>query len=829
MENLINFGIDLGTTNSVITQFVKGEVKIFNNPQDYGRCTLPSVVGFRKDRIIVGTKAKELSEKDPKNVVAAFKRKMGTTESYKIKSLNESKTPVELSSLVIKELKTFVSSSEELDAIVITIPASFDTIQSNATKEAGLLSGFKQVVLLQEPIAASLAYANMKKNKDLKEGQWLVYDLGGGTFDVALVKIINGEMKVIDHEGDNFLGGTDFDNIIVEKFIIPKIEEKYNFENLLNDMISESGKLNSKYYVLLHSAEKAKIDLSAKTSTEIIIDGFEDDDNEEVDFEITITRSEFNNLIKEYIKKTTDMVKSILTRNSLQPNDIQFTLIVGGSTFIPFVRQNVEEVLQIPVNCEIDPTTAVGLGAAYYASTKVKELSTIKTEKKNVKISIKAAYQKASKEKEEFFAARITGNIEGLFYRITRNDQGYDSGLKQLKEKISEDLPLVENAFNYFKFTVYDEKNNIIETDFDTIGINSGYSISGQPLPEDICLEVDDLDNPCDTKLELIFQRNTPLPVKKTITKCLTKTIIKGSNEDLVRINILEGPHYSIPEANKCIGFMGITGINLSRDISKGSDIEITIEISESRDITISAYLTMSDQEFKQTFTPKARQTDIETLKFEISKLNNSIDDEIDAAVSDEKYEKANELKKIKKEIEKLEEETSTMNSDDVTDKKYQIEDSKRKIAQEVHNVTKDKKMAALQSEYFGIKEECHNLLKEHGNDHEMKHFNDIVNREDSFLTSVNTTKIQEAIEQLHSLHISVLFRVPSFLKAVFIDISKNKASKLNDQEQAKSLIDSGKLAIASENWDRLREIISGLMSLLPKTEQKKINYKVGF
>jgi molecular chaperone DnaK len=136
---------------------------------------------------------------------------MGTAESFKIKSINESKTPIELSAQVLKELKTFVNTGDTLDAVVITIPASFDTIQSNATKEAGIQAGFKQVVLLQEPIAASLAYANMKKEREMKEGQWLVYDLGGGTFDVALIKIKDGEMKVLDHEGDNFLGGADFD------------------------------------------------------------------------------------------------------------------------------------------------------------------------------------------------------------------------------------------------------------------------------------------------------------------------------------------------------------------------------------------------------------------------------------------------------------------------------------------------------------------------------------------------------------------------------------------------------------------------------------------
>ena len=437
MESTINFGIDLGTTNSAIAKFVKGEVIIFSNPQDYGRNTLPSVVSYRKDKIIVGNKAKEFLEKDPKSVVGVFKRKMGTTESFKIKSINESKTPIELSAQVLKELKTFVNTGDNLDSTVITIPASFDTIQSNATKEAGLQAGFKQVVLLQEPIAASLAYANMKKERELKDGQWLVYDLGGGTFDVALIKINEGEMKVLDHEGDNFLGGADFDNMIVERILIPKICQEYSFTNLEEEMKSATGKYNAKYYVLLRRAEEAKITLSSKTSAEIVIDGFEDENGNEVDMEVVITRSEFNDLIKQNIDGTIDMIKKIVTRNSLKPNDIQFTLMVGGSTYIPYVRTRVEEVLQIPVNCEIDPTTAVAVGAAYYAATKPKEFKKEEGQKKNTSISIKASYNKASKEKEELFAARITGNVENLSYRIVRQDGGYDSGLKKMSDRIN--------------------------------------------------------------------------------------------------------------------------------------------------------------------------------------------------------------------------------------------------------------------------------------------------------------------------------------------------------------------------------------------------------
>lgn len=828
MENTINFGIDLGTTNSAIAKFIKGEVIVFTNPQDFGRSTLPSVVSFRKTSIMVGNKAKEFLERDPKSVVGVFKRKMGTAESFKIKSTNESKTPIELSALVLKELKTFVNTGDILDAVVITIPASFDTIQSNATKEAGIQAGFKQVVLLQEPIAASLAYANMKKEKEMQDGQWLVYDLGGGTFDVALIEIKNGEMKVLDHEGNNFLGGADFDRMIVEKFLIPKITEQYSFSSLENDMKSASGKYNAKYYVLLRRAEEAKILLSAKSSADIVIDSFEDEEGNEVDMEVTITRSEFNELIKPSIDSTTDMIKKILTNKSLKAVDIQFTLMVGGSTYIPYVRQRVEEILQIPSNCEIDPTTAIAIGAAYYAATKPKELSDLSQSKKQKAISIRPAYQKASKEKEELFAARISGNVEGLFYRITREDGGFDTGLKKLNDRISEDLPLVDNAFNFFKLTVYDGQNNIIETNIELIGINSGFAISGQPIPEDICLEVDDYDNPGATRLLLIFQKNSILPLKRPLTFPLNKTVIKGSEDEIIRVNVLEGSHLALPEANKSIGYMIITGKNLKRDVSKGSDIEITISITESRDLTIVAYLNMADQEFKETFNPKLRHTPIDMLKIQVADLSEKLEEEIEEATEKEDYETASTLSKLKNEMETVVVETDSLTDDDVTDNRYKLEDRKRKIAQEIDGATKNKRLQLAKEHYFETKEKCETIMDENGNDYERKVFNDIFAQEQTFLTTNSPIKIQEKSDELHSIIGQIRWRTPEFLKNSF-EWLKGEQAKMNDQNAAKSLIDAGKFAIESQNWDRLKEINYGLLDQLPKTTREQLNTKIGF
>lgn len=831
MEKMINYGIDLGTTNSAIAKFVKGEVEVFKNPLETGKETLPSVVYYKKDKVVVGTNARTYFERDSENVFGTFKRKMGTTESFKVKSINQSKTPIELSAEVLKELKGFVHSGESFDAAVITIPASFDVIQSNATKEAGYLAGFKQVILLQEPIAASLAYANKHKERDLENGQWLVYDLGGGTFDVALIKIKDGEMKVLDHEGDNFLGGADFDNLIVEKLIIPYLNKNFKFNDLENEMKSRTGKLNKLYFRLLKLAEDAKITLSSRTSAEIEVRDITDDNGEEIDISIDITRSEFEGVIKEYIDKTLDMIKKILVRNSLKPSDIQFTLMVGGSTYTPYVRKRVEEILQIPINCDIDPTTAIAIGAAYYAGTKEKSFEQGDKKKATSGIKVRLAYQKTSQEDEEILAGRIEGIIEGLFYQITREDKGYDSGRKPLTNRISEDLPLVKNSYNFFRFTVLDDKSNIVETDAELIGIAQGkYNVAGQPLPHDICLETDN-DPELEansTKLDLFFQKNTILPQKRTKQYTLHKTILKGGDDKIV-INVLEGPQSALPEANQSIGYIEIDGSKVSRDILRGTEIEITLEMSESRDLKVTVYIPMSDQQFSEVFNPSQRHLPVTKLQDEVETLSEKLEEEIEEAVEREDYETADQLTALKRKVDDLVINTNSLTSDDVTDKKFQFEDNKRKIAQEIDDATRDKRISILKIKYNEDKEWCKKLVDENGNDHDHKILGEIVGREQVFLNSITPVKIMEAIEELLDLGSNILWRTPEFLIGRFKRLIE-KPQLFNDQEQAKSLIEAGNMAITNKNFDRLREINFGLISLLPKSAQQEAKTgKIGF
>lgn len=821
MKEMINFGVDLGTTNSLIAKFNKGTVEVFKNPSGFKE-TLASVVGFRNDRILIGDQARTFAEKDPKSVLSRFKRKMGTTETFKIKSLNTSKTPVELSAFVLKELKNFIHSGEKPEAVVITIPASFDTVQSNATKEAGLAAGFKHVVLLQEPIAASLAYANKEKGVDLKNSQWIVYDLGGGTFDVALVRIIEGELKVVDHEGDNYLGGTDFDSIMVEKIIVPELEKRGTFNDLLGQMKSESGKYNRLWTILLHKAEEAKIELSTKPSSEIDLGliQVQDDDGKDIDSIISITRSEFESVIKDSVDGTAEMLKKILTRHNLASNDLSFVLMVGGSTYIPFVRKRIEELLNIRVNTNIDPTNAIAVGAAYFAAAKeIKITEGAKpSPSKPGAIKIRAVYSRTSQEVEELFSAKVEGETSGLFYRITRDDGAFDSGLKALTGKIVEELPLQSEAYNLFTFKIVDGQNNEVPVDISAIQIAQGkYSVAGQMLPEDLSLVLDDHGEQ-DTKLDKIFGKNSILPSKMKKTVEVGKSIIKGSEEE-IRIIVVEGSSDNHSSTNKPIGLLVINGAQVSRDLLKGTEIDLSFEMSESRDLTVSAFLNGTNQEFSQVFEPKPRAVPVKTLSSEILLLEQRLEREVSEAEIDENYELVGELKKLKDTAEVLVGEAILLSQDDVTDERFKLEDKMRRVSQELHQKTSGKKVAKARADYLETKEDVTALIRESGSDRERHQLNEILAKEHAILSSSSVVKIKLAAEQLREISGHILSRSPEFLVGLFKHLIERRAS-MNDQVQADSLIQAGRQHIATEQWESVRQIVGRLFDLLPQKEK---------
>ena len=278
----IDFGIDLGTTNSAVAVFTgtQGEpTKIIKNTTDGNDADItPSAIYInKKGALRVGRRAKDRIEDEDEDVHTEFKRQMGTDHIYSFKSSGQSRSPEELSAEVLKSLRADVQqrTGEVVEASVITVPAAFELHQCDATRKAAQLAGFKQSPLLQEPVAAALAYGFQA---DQEKAYWLVYDFGGGTFDAAIIKSEEGTIHVVHHGGDNFLGGSNIDWAIVEKLIAPRVVKDFG----LTDFTRGNKKWQRAFAKLKRAAEIAKIDLSRSERATLEACKFADDSGEEI-------------------------------------------------------------------------------------------------------------------------------------------------------------------------------------------------------------------------------------------------------------------------------------------------------------------------------------------------------------------------------------------------------------------------------------------------------------------------------------------------------------------------------------------------------------------
>ena len=341
-------GIDLGTTNSCAAVLEAGVPKIIPNPE--GGRTTPSVVAFKKGEKIVGESAKRQALTNP-NTVSSIKRKMGTDEKVKLEG--KEYTPEQISAMILSYIKDYAEAylGEKVDKAVITVPAYFEDAQRQATKNAGKIAGLEVERIVNEPTAAALSYGLEKENAHTI----LVYDLGGGTFDVSILELGDGVFEVKSTAGNNHLGGDDFDNRIIDYLV--KEFKKENGVDLTKDKMAMQR--------LKEAAEKAKKDLSGMVSTQVsapfIAKG---DDGEPLHLDMTLTRAKFEDLISDLVESTIDPVRKAIKDAKMTKKDIDKVLLVGGSTRVPLVYETITKELGKEPSREVNPDEAVAMGAA---------------------------------------------------------------------------------------------------------------------------------------------------------------------------------------------------------------------------------------------------------------------------------------------------------------------------------------------------------------------------------------------------------------------------------------------------------------------------------
>ncbi|MCB5951060.1 molecular chaperone DnaK [Enterococcus sp. BWT-B8] len=342
-------GIDLGTTNSAVAVLEGGEAKIIANPE--GNRTTPSVVSFKNGEIQVGEVAKRQAVTNP-HTISSIKRHMGEA-GYKVEAEGKSYTPQEISAMILQYLKGFAEEylGEKVEKAVITVPAYFNDAQRQATKDAGKIAGLEVERIVNEPTAAALAYGLDKTDKEEKI---LVFDLGGGTFDVSILELGDGVFDVLSTSGDNNLGGDDFDNKIIDYMVA-----EFKKENGI-----DLGKDKMALQRLKDAAEKAKKDLSGVTSTQISLPFITAGDAGPLHLEMNLTRAKFDELTADLVERTKVPVRQALKDASLSASDIDEVILVGGSTRIPAVVEAVRKETNKEPNKSVNPDEVVAMGAA---------------------------------------------------------------------------------------------------------------------------------------------------------------------------------------------------------------------------------------------------------------------------------------------------------------------------------------------------------------------------------------------------------------------------------------------------------------------------------
>ena len=341
-------GIDLGTTNSCVAVYEGGEAKVIANPE--GSRTTPSVVAFKNGETIVGIKAKNQMITNP-DVVYSIKRKMGTAEKVHVNGKDY--TAQEISAMILTDLKNTAEAylGEKVTKAVITVPAYFNDAQRQATKDAGKIAGLEVERIINEPTAAALAYGLDKQDKNEKV---LVYDLGGGTFDVSILELGDGVFEVLSTSGNNHLGGDDFDQRIMD-YLVGEFKKENGIDLTSDKMAMQRVK---------DAAEKAKKDLSGMTSTEVSIPFITQSENGPLHLSVNLTRAKFEDLISDLLDSTLEPVRKALKDANLTKNDIDKILLVGGSTRIPKVVDLIKNELGKEPSKGVNPDEVVAMGAA---------------------------------------------------------------------------------------------------------------------------------------------------------------------------------------------------------------------------------------------------------------------------------------------------------------------------------------------------------------------------------------------------------------------------------------------------------------------------------
>lgn len=838
----IDYGIDLGTTNSAIARMESGEPII--KKTDRLKDTMPSCINFNKRQsIIAGDAAANAFRSDrltalktlkaDNNTFIEFKRTMGTDKKYSSSNMNKEYTSEDLSAEVLKKLKSFITD-EELKSIVVTVPAKFTINQKDATSRAAKLAGFEHCELLQEPIAASMAYGLDAKNKD---GLWLVFDFGGGTFDAALLKVEEGIMKVIDTEGDSYLGGKNIDYAIVDEILIPNLKSKFSIESFLS-----GGKLEYFREALKDFAEEAKIALSFASSADILPDlgTFpEDDAGTEIELDLKLTNKVFEPVVSPIFQKAIDITKELLKRNNLTGKNLGALILVGGPTFSPILRRMLKEQVSDKVDTSIDPMTAVAKGAALFASTINVSEELVEKSRDKTKIQLGLGYESTTVEMEEFVTVKILKDkTEGkfpdkVFAEIVRADKAWASG----KVAIDEAGEVIETKLNAgkansFSVLVYNEQGDLLPSEPNEFTIIQGSKIGSATLPYNIGIEIKSKASG-----KIVFrpikglEKNQTTPATGVANGLKTqKQIRPGMKTDFIKIPVYQGDYGAEGSRaiyNEHVYDVIISGEQLPSLLPEGSDVDLTIKVDKSERISLSAFFPYLNftEEISVPSNTTQKEIDADWLETEIAKAKQSLNIiKNEGGVANKE-----ELEKLNSEVAELEKLLEQGRSD--YDRKKQVLDNLRRSLRKIDDLQDaaefPKTEEELKNAFYRLEETFKKVegkveeINDEGVRAAIAQFKEQIPQ---VIKEKNVKVAKELIDQMRGLDFALVDAAMGAQMEIQILKEFNAEFDINewsDRNKARMLINQG-LSIAANNpsKQKLRPIVIELYKLLPKSDK---------
>jgi molecular chaperone DnaK len=601
-------GIDLGTTNSVAVLFDGTNVTAVRNGQ--GSVLTPSVVRIdARGNVLVGARARRYLENDPANTRREFKRLMGTENTLDFPAAKLTRRPEELSAEVLSSLRRDIADQTGMlpNRAVISVPALFELHQTAATSDAARIAGFERIELIQEPVASAIAAGWTQEGAD---GPWLVYDLGGGTFDVSLLDTREGLLRVVGHDGDNFLGGRDFDRALTDVVL-----KKLAADGVVIDPANPAHAVPLAR--LRFSVEEAKIELTRAAEAPLFVAGLEVD-GQRIDVDLMLSRAEFEALTEPLIDRSIAICRRVLAAHGVGDGALRRVVLVGGPTVMPALRRKVHDALQTEFGDGLDPMTLVAQGAALFAGTvgldgrPPQQTSAAAPTGPKVWLQFPAM----TSDQTPFLVGKLLepGDIRAI--RIERGDGGWTSEDAALSadHAFSAMLSLSLRQVSTFNIFGVLENGHRVPLQPASFSVSHGMTLGEPPLARSIGVAL------ANNQVLQYFERGAPLPIRRTFSLRTAETVIPGQEGYALKVPIVQG---EFAQAHLCrlVGSLEIQSEKLAAALPVGSEIELALELDRGGELRASARVISTDQVFNEVALLVTQKMSLEELEEALSRV----------------------------------------------------------------------------------------------------------------------------------------------------------------------------------------------------------------